>query len=180
MARTKGNQRHSGISMNEPFEAPHAQQDTPHMQQMQIVSPLQDSTPSSHVLLIIAPRFLNRLKKKGETTIVDEISFSIDGVMSHYPVIQKTIKIVSPLQDSTPSSHVLLIIAPRFLNRLKKKGETTIVDEISLSIDGVMSDYPVIQKTIKFHIFEQFTKLTEPYVPKWLMEFYYAYVKALP
>lgn len=47
-------------------------------------------------------------------------------------------------------------------------------------MDEVLSDYPTIWDTIKFHGFKMFIKPWLPYVPAWVWEFYMVYVKALP
>lgn len=66
-----------------------------------------------------------------------------------------------------PVSHTLKllpVIDPRAHNRLKAAGERTILEERLLSKVGVVSDYPSIWDTIKFHEFDSSIKARPPYV----------------
>uniref|UniRef100_M1DC52 Integrase core domain containing protein n=1 Tax=Solanum tuberosum TaxID=4113 RepID=M1DC52_SOLTU len=76
-------------------------------------------------------------------------------------------KLVQPSPTQAPTSRVLPILPPRSLNRLKAAGEHTILEEKWIFIDNVLSDYPAIWDIIRFHCFEGFTRLQNPYVLSW-------------
>uniref|UniRef100_M1DRM5 Uncharacterized protein n=1 Tax=Solanum tuberosum TaxID=4113 RepID=M1DRM5_SOLTU len=76
-------------------------------------------------------------------------------------------KLVQPSPTQAPTSRALPILPPRSLNRLKAAGEHTILEDKWIIIDDVLSDYPAIWDIIRFHCFEGFTRLQNPYVLSW-------------